>query len=752
MILLLLTALTVWLGYQVKQSRFDYEFEKFFPKGNEETEYFEQFRKQFENDYDFLLIGVENQQGVFQPGFLQRIEALADSLRALDNVNEVYTPTGLRLPIRTGLTFGTKKVLRTGSREDLIIDSARIYETREFVGSFFSEDARSVCLVVMTKEQMAKKPSDRLIGEVEALIGRSDFDQVHLAGKIKAQQVYLSRMQKEIVFFLAVAIFFVIIFLGLTFQSVLNVTLPILVVLLSITWQLGFMHLVGKRIDILCTLLPTVLFVIGMSDVIHILSKYIEELRSGLPKLAAIRETLKNVGLATFLTSFTTALGFFSLITSDVGPIREFGIYTSVGVLVAFFLSIVMLPAVMVIFPAPRVVSNERNERFWHNFLRNRLLWIFKHPRLIVGVFIAVGLVATVGAFRIRVNNYLLEDLRPHEPLKKEFSWFENNYSGGRPFELVVTVADSQQTLLDYDNMLQLQKLETASQEYFGTGFMQSPLGIVRIFHRAINSGKNEYFTLPPDRPAYDSLIRVMHQNGVFEQTEVQRFLSADRRTARISGKMKDVGSYRMGQMEKKFLAFTAGEIDPHRVQYRLTGSARLVDQSISYISINLVQGEILAFLIISVLFAVIFRSLRMLAIALLTNTIPLVIIAGIMGFTGIELKFSTSIIFTIAFGIAVDDTIHFLSRYGIEQRKGRSNLYAIKRSYLSTGKAMILTALVLIAGFMSMVTSSFMSVFYIGLLISTTLVLAVLSDLFLLPVLLVFWTGKKSQKSKFKS
>jgi len=744
LILITVTGITVWLGYEMRQSKFDYAFEKFFPKENEETRLYEKFRGQFENDYDFLLIGIENDEGIFRPEFLEKVERFSDTLSAIRDIKKVYSPTDLKLPILQGVGISYKKVLRIHDREGLKKDSARIYETREFVGSFFASDGRSLCLVLQTKEKMAKKPSDVLLSRIESATASFGFNRVHMAGKINAQYVYLKRMQKEIVFFLTAAVILVILLLAVTFQSVWNVLFPITVVLLSVIWQLGIMHLAGKRIDILTTLLPTILFVVGISNVIHIISKYIEELRAGQSKQNAIRITMKEVGLAASLTSVTTALGFVSLVTSHIIPIREFGLYTALGVLIAFLLTLTVGPSVLVLFPPPRITKRKTNDRIWRNLLYRQLTWTLRHPWLVTGIMVIVTLIASAGIFRLKVNSYLLEDLRPHEPLRQEFTWFETNYSGSRPFEMVITISDTTKNIFTYEAAKQVEILEAGIHKHFGVGFIQSPLSQFRFFHRALNSGKNSYFRLPETRGSFDTLVYKMRTFGLTGLSEWKRFVTADLRTVRISGKMYDVGSYRMNEMEQAFRKEMALQTDTALLEYQFTGSARLVDQNISFLSVSMMKGLGLAFAMIACIFAVMFRSLRMLFIAFIPNTVPLFVVAGFMGWAGIDLKVSTSMIFTIAFGIAVDNTIHFLSRYRIERMAGKSDLYAIKRSYLSTGKAIIITSVILYAGFTPMITSSFLSVYYFGLLIFITLLIGLLADLFLLPVLLVFLKKKR--------
>jgi predicted RND superfamily exporter protein len=734
---------TGWLGYRASLSGFDYEFEKFFPQGDNETQYFEEFRKSFENDYDYLLIAIENNQGVFEPQFLQKVDSLTQELKSLNYVTEVISPTELKLPVVTGLGIQWRKVLHPDDSLLLRKDEQKIYESKEWIGSFFSEDKKAIALVLKNEEKLSKKKSDELIEGIEKSIGSYHFEATHLAGKLKAQQVYLMRMQREIILFLVVAIVLVIITLAVTFRSLWGVIFPILIVLFSIIWQLGIMQLLGKKIDVLQVLVPTILFVVGMSDVIHILSKYVEELRYGTSKTEAIRRSMKDVGLATFLTSFTTAVGFFTLITAQIMPIRDFGVYTSIGVMVAFFLTIIMMPAIMVLAPLPKISKDKKASEKWHKFLTGNFRFVIRYRKAIFWGFGIITVVCLSVIPRIKVNNFLLEDLRPHEPLKKEFMFFEKKFSGGRPFEMLIESKNTDQKLFRSDVIYEIQKLELLAKKHFDLGFIQSPVSMVKFFNRAQNSGLNNYFKVPVKKNELDSILYRMELSGFLEMEQSRLFVDESQTKARISAKMDDLGSYVVNNMEKEFLKEAYQQIDTSIISFQLTGSARLVDKNISSLSVNMVKGLGVAFLIIALCFGLLFKSLRMIVIALIPNVIPLIVIAGIMGFTGIDLKVSTSIIFTIAFGIAVDDTIHFLSRYKIELNKNKSKLYAIKRTFMSTGRAMILTSIVLCMGFIAMVTSGFLSIFYMGFLISITLLIALLADLYLLPLLLIYFTKK---------
>jgi predicted RND superfamily exporter protein len=747
LILLILSAASAFFGYGVSQSGFDYDFEKFFPPGDTETEFFEGYRTEFENDYDFLLIAAKSSKGIYDTSFLQKINRLTDTLSTVPFVIDVRSITNFKIPVLAGGEFGTKKFVHLHNDSLLQIDSIKLNQTHELEGSFISSDQKTTCLFVQNAARLSKKKSDSLLASIERITYNASFEEVHMAGKIKAQQIYLNRMQKEIVFFVAISAVIVIIFLAITFQTVSNTLVPLSVVILSVTWQLGIMHFVGKKIDILTVLLPTILFIVGMSDVIHILSKYLEDLRSGLPKKQALIKTIKEVGFATFLTSFITALGFFTLVTANISPIREFGIYTGIGVLIAYFLSITLMPSILMLLPPPKIVENPRFDRWWNKVLHRQLLRVFRNRKTILITAVSFVVITGSGIYFLKVNNLLLEDLSDREPLRKEFSFFEKEFSGGRPFEMYIETKDPNNNLLSFSTIQEIKKLEDLAKEKFQLGFVQSPVWLLKMANRSINSGLNEYYRLPATEQEHTQLINKLQSLDLFNDTLIREFriFSKDLRRCRISGKMHDLGSYKVRTMEANFEK-EAPVLK--NIKYRLTGSARLVDKNISFLAINLMQGLGSGIVIVAIIFGLMYRSWKMILIALSVNILPMLCVAGIMGYLGIDIKVSTSMIFTIAFGIAEDDTIHFLSRFQIERRNGRTVLYAIKRSFLSTGKAMILTSIVLCAGFITMISSGFMSIYYVGLLLSLTLFIALFADLCLLPIFLLSIKNKASKKT----
>ncbi len=735
--LLLVAILTVASIFFASRLRFDYNFDNFFPKGDPDLTYYFDYRDKFGNDNDYLLIGLDNKKSIFDTEFLTKVDSLTAFLQRQRHIESVLSPTTIKSPVIEQFGYFEIPYLHVAEPERFEQDSILIYASRELVGTLFSEDATAVSLFVQTTDDLSKEASDTLIAALNLKLQELQLQDYHLAGKALAQSVFVDKMQVELAIFMSASILLVIIFLWITFRTLLGVLVPLVVVLLSVIWSLGVMGLFNKPIDIMTVLLPTIMFVVGMSDVIHILSRYMTEISQGADKIKALKVTLKEVGMATLLTSVTTAVGFLTLLTTAIVPIRNFGLYTAISIGLAFILAFSVLPAILLLLKKPNPVKARKVSLSWPILLRRMLRFVFRKPGIILSLSAVVTVLSLVGISMIKVDTTLLEDLGDDDPIILDFKYFEDKFSGVRPFELHLLAAPGH-TMYDKEVLQEIDEIENYLYTTYGLNFISSPATIVKTINRAQNGGLNEYYTLP-ENP--EQLQRVNRQLQAFKnRSELRSIVTPAATEGRLSGKMTDIGSAKATVLNDSLRSFIAENINPKYLQTRLTGSALLLDKNNEYVTLNMMQGLLIAFGVIALIVGLIFRSLRMVLISLVPNIIPLLMIGGIMGFMGINMTVSVSIVFTIAFGIAVDDTIHFLSKLKLELAAGRSLPYAIKRTFISAGKAILITSCILMGGFMTLILSTFDATFYVGLFVSLTLLFAVVADLYLLPLLILYF------------
>lgn len=671
-----------------------------------------------------------------------KVDSLTKELANLNYVQRVNSPTNLKV-----LSFG--ELLPTQTRllhfddESLYReDSIRIYNSDYYVGSFFPLNAKSLSIYIKTDDILTKKKSDFLAKSIESTLKKFKFDDIHFVGRIFAQDVYLKNLQREFLIFITISFLVIIIFLWFSFKSIYGIVVPVIIVLVSILWTLGLMNLLNKPIDIMTVMLPTMIFIAGMSDVVHFFSKYFEELAKGTLREKIYPLILKEVGFPTFLTLITTVVGFLSLLFSSIKPIKDFGIYTSIGITIAFVLTYTLLPAMLYFFTPKKLVSLHGSNNSTNNLMRSGLFWIFRNQKFILVITGVVILLSLIGITKIKVNNILLEDLSEKVKIKQDFNFFDKNYSGVRPFELLITLKDKTKTIWDFDVIKEINKVDEFIKKEYEAGFLVSPASIVKsIYSNSTYDNKLEF----PAKEDYLSISSYLISNK--KNKEVKKLVSLDGMQSRISAKIRDMGSLIAAKHDKNLTEFINQYINTNLLQFQITGAAHLIDRNNEYMVDNMTQGFLFSIIIIGILTFFLHRSWRMVVVFIIPNLIPLIIIGGVMGFAGIELKTATSLVFSIAFGIATDDTIHFISRLKIELAYGKSLMYAFKRTYFETGKPIILTTFILLGGFMSLMMSNFQSTFYFGFLICITIVVAVVADIFLLPVLLFLIYGKKRNK-----
>ena len=739
--LALLVLLTVPALLALRHVRVDYDFEKFFPTDDPELDRYLAFRDRFGHDNEYVLFGIGHRPSVFDLHVLRRADSLAGRLATLPDVRRVVSPTRLSMPRWTPAGVFEGPVLRLDHDSTLAADSTRL-RLDPVARPLVNDRGDALLLVMHTEQGLSKARSDSLLNRIEAAVDASGLPEVRIAGRIHGQRHYIGLMTRELITFMLASAVLLVIFLSIAFRTTWGVIAPISVVALTVLWQVALMTAFGKPLSILTMLLPTILFVVGMSDSVHIIERYIEALRDGHPKSRALAITFDEVGLSTFITMLTTAIGYATLVTSGIRPMSEFGLFTAMGVFLAYALAFTLLPAVLLLLPTPVPAERTVRASLWDRVVHALLQTVLGRRRAILLGAGAVTLCCALLIPRITVNNFLLEDLPDSDPQKQGFLWFERQFGGVRPFDLEIAVRDTALSVWDPAVLHRTAIVQDHLERTYGVRHITSPVTVVRAANMALNGGDPAWYRLPDD-PA-DTQRAARLARTLLGRQGLATIASADGLTGRMSGRMVDEGGAAHRLKNAALDGLVKGLGPAPAVDFHQTGMAFLIDRNNERLSEQMLLSLGISFLLIAAIMTFLFREPRMVLIALLPNVLPMVFIAGLMGLVGIDLKVSTAIIFSNAFGIAVDDTIHLLGKLRIELAKGRGLPYAMKRTYLSGGKAVIVMSLMLCAGFITLIASDFASVHYMGLLISITLGVALLSELLLLPLLVLLILRKR--------
>lgn len=724
--------------YYATHLRIYHDLEAFFPQNDPDLAFFEQHRNRFEADDNFVTIGLPATTTVFDSTFLAKVDSFTKTCDTISGVNTVLSLTNFKNLLSTPLGFTAFPVLHTKNPAQYQQDSLQIFNDERLVGRYIAKDAKAVAVFLKHEDQATETVLKHIINSIDKIAQEFGFEDIKVGGRAKMVSTVINSVEKEFVLYGVLAALLTMVVMTLLLQRFWGVVLALIATFLGLTLFLGFLGLVKFQLDVMSPLFPTLLIIVGMSDVIHILSKYFDEINKGKPKKAAIRIALKEIGLATFLTSFTTAIGFASLYSSNIQSIQSFGIYAAIGVLITYVAVVIFMAATLARFKPEQLTNMSNHANFW-----NRLLnWVYtivqkqEKAILLISFFVLVG--CLIGIAKIPTNVYMLADIPDNAKLRKDLAFFEENLSGIRTFEVAILPTETYK-VNDLQVLQEVEKLVTYLNSIEEIGPLYSPLTIYKSLHKAYRKG----YELPNKQALikkYDRQIKKMRDNGL------NLLISEDKKYARISGTMKDIGSDKVDMLNEEINNWVATNIATEKVQFRLTGTALLIDKNHVYLRSSLFTGLGFAFLVVSIIMALWFRDIKMVVIALIPNTFPLLIAGGIMGLLGISLKASTSIIFTIAFGIAVDDTIHFLSKFKLQLNKGNTIDEAIRITLLETGKAICLTTIILFFGFLLLIFSEFKATYYVGLLVSITLLSALVADFFLLPICL-----KRMLKEKTK-
>ena len=726
-------ALTVVMTFFASSLKFTFSFEQFFPEGDEDLAFFLDFVEEFETDDNFLLLAIENEGSVFDSSFLNRFHEFSVDCKGLPHVVAAQSLTQTKMPLKTPFGVTTVPIIHRSDPSKYAQDKKNILEDERFKGFLINESATSMIVSIKTVETIGLEDSEELINKMYGLLAAYDFKDYHLLGRAYFSKELVEMQIKEIVLSSVISIFLVFLVMLFLFKKPVGVFIGLSSIGMGLFIFLGMMSLLGRELNIMSALYPILMLIVGTSDVIHIMSKYIDELKKGQTRDDAIILTIKEIGLATLLTSVTTAIGFVSLLSSRIYPIRDFGINAAMGVIVAYVVVVIFTTACLSLCKKEQLIREDHKDTFWNKWM----MWTYQstitHKRRILFISFIITVLSLVGMSMITTNYRIEGNLPKSGKVTDDFKYFESEYGGFRPLEFAI-LAQGQNKVNTYAVQKEIDKLENKlrATEYIGS--IVSPTMIQKSIERMNGRNQLSAYRFPETERQFVKNQKIADKLSGFSNNIL---VNKDNTKARLSSKVQDIGADRITEIGLKIDTWVNQNINTDIIKVKRTGTGIIVDKNSQYVRESLIYGLGIALIIISFLMGFLFKSVRMLFISLVPNLIPLIFAAGLMGFLQVEMEAGIAIVFAIVFGIAVDDTIHFLSKYNLAMRSGKTSEQALEVTFRETGKAICLTSIILFFGFMIMLFSNNPPSVNIGLLISITLLSAVTCDLFLLPILL---------------
>jgi hypothetical protein len=733
-----LAALTLLFALQIPRILFRISPEGMVVAGDPDTLYYARYLEAFGTD-EIVLIALFCQD-VFSHEALAAVDRLTERIQRLDNVRRVLSLSSVNdirgSPEGVEIAPFFSELPETAFERDRV--RARVHANPLVHGNFVSPDDRSTLILAeldLTKEGFPEERK-RVVRGILDLVGRerAEGHSLHVAGfPVVSTTLVTMLVEDQWVFVPAIALL-IVLTLYVSFRSVWCVLVPMLAVLASLVWVLGFLVLCGRAVEIITNVLPPLILVIALADSIHILEHYREELRRSATREEAVRNTTAYVFTPCFLTSLTTAIGFGSLMVSRVEGVRDLGLLASFGAMAAFVISITLVPIFLSLLPARTFLRAGRRGVPPLERALTRLARFNESRRTHVLVAVSVLVVLSViGIFRLRVETTLIEYLKEGNPLVKAVRHIETHLTGTSTLDVVFSF-EGQDPVKEPANLVRVEALQTylRGQPIVTDSF--SLVDILKRMNQVFRGGDLAEHRLPESREEIAQYLMLYSLSG--EEEDLARYVSDDYRTAVLASRLKTVSSAKMDRFLREVKEHIRREYPDLGIQ--VTGVSVLVTDSIDAIVRGQIQGLALALGLISLVLIGLLGSVRLGLLSLIPNLIPVLTTLGFMGWLGIPINTATAVISCVAIGIAVDDTIHYMARFRREYETDPDEAAAAFRSLVSTGRAMYLTSWILTVGFSVLVLSHFKPIIYFGSLMAVTMLSALAGDMVLLPVLLM--------------
>jgi len=753
--LILLLVLTSIMSYYAIQVKLSYDFTRAVPVDNPKMVDYQSFLKKFGADGNTMVIGVQTDQ-YFNKDFFNGVATLGQELKKIPGVIGILSiPEVVTLAIdSTTQKFGPLKVFHYPYTNQQLLDTAKsVFESLLFYQTILYNPKTNAYLmgVSVNKDTINSKSRTRLINDISATVSafeKSSNTTVYLSGMPYIRTVMANRIKSELNLFLLASLALSALTLFLFFRSISATIMSLLVVGMGVIWSFGTIVLFGYKITLLTALIPILVVVIGVPNCIYFLNKYHTTYREMPDKEKALVNMVGRMGIVTLFCNIAAAIGFAVFAFTKSPLLQEFGIVAGINIMALFFISLLFIPSVLSYLPAPK----PKHTKYLDNPLLEKLLvkierWTFYHAKWVYGITAIITIIAIIGIFRIKSEGFIVDDLPKKDKLYTDLKWFETQFQGLMPLEILVDAKKSR-AALKMETMLDVEELSN----YIATKPEAArPLSIVealKFANQGFYNGDTASYVLPLEIPASLSAALRSKEKGKSDFMKlIGQFLDSNQQSTRISVNMKDIGSVKLPILIADLQKKSAQIFDSTKYNVLFTGSTITFLEGTSFIIRGLKESIFWAFLLITLCMLYLFKSFRILLCSLIPNLVPLIVTAGVMGWVGIALKPSTVLVFSVALGIAIDVTIRFLINYKQELPHFNKQIApTLVQTIRHTGISIIYTSLVLIAGFIIFCWSDFGGTNALGWLTSLTLVVGTLTNLVLLPVLIITTSAKQKE------
>jgi len=745
----LIFLLTLYMAYQGQFVRYNYNFSQTVPDSDEDMIFYKNFKKIFGEDGNVFAIGLKD-SSIFDLKVFNNYNKYVQSLESIEGVNGVLSLSNLKVLKKDAKNknFKFENLYSSFPETQNELDSLIILSKRQkfYENKIFNDNGAITLLITIDK--LILNSSDRNDLMVKLINVSENFSQknninLHYAGLPYSRYIMAESVKSELVIFLIISILITSIILFIFFRSWDSVLVPILIIGVVVVWVFGTLSILNYKITLLTGLLPPLIVVIGIPNCVYMLNYYHFSLNKFSSRKKAISHVIKTIGLITLITNVTTAVGFFVLATTDIKVLNEFGIVAGINVIATFFVSIFLLPTIYLILPKPKSKQTNYLNYNFLCFLINLFKSISFHHQKKVFVLSGILIVISLYGFsKIKAGSFLIDDVPSESSLMKDMKFFESNFSGIMPLEIIIDTK-KKRGVRNLNTLKKIDKLENFLKE---KSYISDPISIVSFIkasRQAYYNNNPSFYSLPNSRDK-NFILRYLssgYGDNVENENISKSFVDSLGQKIRISLNIADLGSHKIDSILRNVIQPEINNIfGKTDNEVKLTGTTLIFVKGINFLIENLLQSMLLAFIIISLIVSLLFKNIKMVIISLIPNIIPLIIAAGIMGICGIPLKPSSALVFSIVFGISVDYSIHFLAKFKNELTQTKNVKNAVIKTIEETGRSMIFTSFILFFGFIIFAFSNFGGTIVLGVLTSIILFVAMITNLTLLPSIILYF------------
>jgi uncharacterized protein len=742
-LLTILALITVFFGYHALKVEMSYEYISLLPKKDPAFNDYQQFVEIFGEEGNIIIIGIQD-TAFFELNRFRKWDEFSNELSMVEGVEDLLSVSNAYNLVRNTdeRRFEVVELFPDSiSTQEELNRRVEVFKSLPFYRNLIynPESNAYILAITVNKDKMHTKERETLIKSIQSIARNFEQEEnveLHYSGLPYIRVINSIKIRRELYLFSVLALAICIIVLFVFFRSLKAVIVPVLIVLIGVVWSLGMLSVFGYKITVLSGMIPPLLIVIGIPNSIYMLNKFHHEYVRHGNKIKALQRVIIKIGNATFLTNLTTASGFATFIIVKSDMLRQFGIVASLNIMGLFFLSLLLIPIIFSFIEPPSTKHvRHLKSKFISGIIRRLIHITEKHRTVVYVVSATVFGLGIYGITLMKSSGYMVDDIPESDPVYKDLKFFESNFEGLMPLEIMI---DTKKPggVMQLNTFNKIDQLEKELAKYPELSTPLSLLNLLKFSKQAFYNGNENYYSIPNNRER--TFILQYADIGDSGTGMLHSFIDSARQTTRISIRMKDAGTTRMKEMYSALNADIGSVFSPDDYDVTVTGSSVTFFKGTEYLLRSLFTSLGLAVLLISLFMAVMFSSWRMVILSLTPNIFPLIFTAAIMGYAGIPIKASTILVFSIAFGISVDNTIHFLAKYRQELlvtgwNIRRSVVLALKE----TGVSMFYTSVVLFFGFGIFALSGFGGTQAMGVLVSLTLLVAVTANLILLPSLL---------------